>query len=257
MVGSNVQNITVASFQQDVVERSMQNPILLDFWAAWCEPCRTLGPVLEKLAQEYGGGFVLGKVDIEAEQELAEAFGVQGIPFCVLVEQGRPVDGFQGVLPEAKVVEFLARNGVQPEAAVKAPEPEPVVDPNSPEARFERARLAAAAGDAVAAADALSGIPEEEQRYSSGQRLLAGLGWFDDALLADAGVAAQKLLQARQQFLAREYEPAMTSILESVEADRDYQQGLARRAMVLCFLVVGEDDERLDAFRRRLATLLY
>lgn len=257
MVGPNVQNITVASFQQDVVERSMQTPVLLDFWAAWCGPCKTLGPVLEKLAEEYDGGFVLGKVDTETQQELAEAFGVQGIPFCVLIQQGRPADGFQGVLPEAEVIEFLARNGVQPEVVAKAPEEAPAVDPNSTEARYERARVAAAAGDSAAAAEALSGIPEEDPQFSSGQRMTAGLDWFAPGLVAGAGAAAEKLVQARQQFLARDYEPAMNSILESVEADRDFQQGLARRAMVLCFLIVGEEDERLDAYRRRLATLLY
>ena len=257
MAGPNVQDITVASFQQDVVDRSMQTPVLLDFWAGWCEPCKTLGPTLEKLAGEYGGGFLLGKVDSEKEQELAEAFGVQGVPFCVLIQQGRPADGFQGVLPEAEVVEFLARNGIQPEAnaAVEAEEPE--IDPDSPEARFEAARVAAAAGDVDAVAEALSGVPEEDPHYSVGQRLSAGMAWFAAGLGESGGEAAATLAQARQQFLARDYESAMSSILSSVEVDRDYEEGLARRAMLLCFVVIGEEDERLDAFRRRLATLLY
>ena len=257
MAGPNVQDITVASFQQDVVDRSMQTPVLLDFWAGWCEPCKILGPTLEKLAGEYGGGFLLGKVDSEKEQELAEAFGVQGVPFCVLIQQGRPADGFQGVLPEAEVIEFLARNGIQPEAnaAVEAEEPE--IDPNSPEARFEVARVAAAAGDVAAVAEALSGVPEEDAHYSVGQRLTAGMDWFEAALGEGGGEAAATLLQARQQFLARDYESAMSSILASVEVDRDYEEGLARRAMLLCFVVIGEENERLDTFRRRLATLLY
>mgnify|MGYP003663922108 CR=1 FL=1 len=257
MAGPNVQNITVASFQKDVVERSMQTPVLLDFWADWCEPCKTLAPVLEKLADEYGGGFVLGKVDTQTEQELAEAFGVQGIPFCVLVQQGRPADGFQGLLPEPEIVEFLAKNGIQPEAASPTEEEEPVVDPNSPEARFERARTAAAAGDVAGVTDALSGIPEEDSNHAAGERITGALAWFADDLGSTGGEAGAKLLQAKQQFLAREYEPAMTSILESVELDRDFQKGLARRAMLLCFIIIGEDDERLDSFRRRLATLLY
>src|SRR5690606_33253706 len=195
MAGTNVQNITVASFQQDVVERSMQTPVLLDFWAAWCEPCRTLAPLLEKLCEEYGGAFVLGKVDTEKEQELAEAFGVQGIPFCVLVQQGRPADGFQGVLPEAELVEFLARNGIQPEVGKAVPAEEVAIDPNSPEARFERARVAAAAGDAAAVDEALSGIPEEESLYAAGQRLRDGLAWFGSDLDTEAGDAAKQLLQ--------------------------------------------------------------
>ncbi|MFT4512433.1 MAG: putative thioredoxin [Planctomycetota bacterium] len=256
MAGSNVQNITVASFQQDVVERSMQTPVLLDFWAD-CEPCKQLSPVLEKLATDYHGGFVLGRVETHAEQELAEAFGVQGVPFCVLVQQGRPADGFQGVLPESEIVEFLARNGVQPEAAAPVEEEETPVDPNTPEARFERARIAAATGDVAEVADALSGIPEEDSNYSAGERITDGLAWFADELVSATGEAAVKLQQAKQQFLAREYEPAMTSILESVELDRDFHKALARRAMLLCFIIIGEEDELLDSFRRRLATLLY
>jgi putative thioredoxin len=256
MAGPNVQNITVAAFQKDVVERSMQTPVLLDFRED-CEPCKALSPVLEKLATEYNGGFVLGRVEIQMEQELAEAFGVQGVPFCVLVQQGRPADGFQGVLPETEIVEFLARNGVQPDAAPPIEEEEPVLDPNSPEARFERARAAAAVGDAAEVTDALSGIPEEDSHYSAGERITGGLAWFADELVSASGEAAAKLQQAKQQFLAREYESAMAAILESVELDRDFQNGLARRAMLLCFIIIGEEDERLDSFRRRLATLLY
>jgi putative thioredoxin len=258
MAGSKVENITTSSFQKDVVERSMETPVLLDFWAAWCEPCRTLGPALEKLADDYGGGFVLGKVDIEAEQELAQAFGVQGIPFCVLVRDGRPADGFQGVLPEAELEAFLERNDITKVAGEPpASEPEVEEDPNSPEARLERARKAVAMGDVAAVEDALSGIPEEEESFAEGQRLAGGLTWFSPRLDASDGDAAEKLISARQQFLGGNYDGAMTEILESVGFDRDYQQGLARRAMLLCFVVVGEQDERLDAVRRRLATLLY
>lgn len=257
MAGPNVQNITVAAFQQDVVDRSTQTPVLLDFWAPWCEPCKTLGPVLEKLADDYGGGFVLGKVDADVEQDLAQAFGVQGIPFCVLVKDGRPSDGFQGVLGEAEVVEFLTRNGIEKVASDVADDDDVVVDPDSAPARFERARVAAAAGEVAAVEDALAGIPEEDDHYSVGQRIMAGLPWFADGLDAAAGEAAGKLVAARQEFLARDYDASMALILDSVSADRDFQQGLARRVMLLCFVVVGEEDERLDTFRRRLATLLY
>lgn len=261
MAGPNVQNITAAAFQQDVVDRSIKTPVLLDFWAEWCGPCKTLGPVLEKLADDYGGSFVLGKVDADAEQELAQAFGVQGIPFCVLVKNGQPSDGFQGVLSEGDVVAFLTKNGIEKiavdDAGVDTADDDDAVDPDSPPARFERARVAAAAGDVAAVEDALCGIPEEDENYSVGQRIVAGLPWFASGLASAADEAAEKLVAARQEFLARDYDAAMASILDSVSADRDFQQGLARRAMVLCFVVVGEEDERLDTFRRRLATLLY
>ena len=234
--------------------------VLLDFWAAWCGPCKTLGPTLEKLAEDYGGGFVLGKVDADKEQDLAYAFGVQGIPFCVLVHNGKPVDGFQGALPEADVKAFLEKHGVAPQAGTGEPDAEPdapAVDPDSAEARLERARMAASVGDVAQVEEALSGIPEEEDSFAAGERLRSGLPWFDAGLDGETGEAAQHLLAARERFLARDYDAAMSAVLDSATADREFCGGLARKAMLVCFAVVGEDDERLDVYRRRLATLLY
>ena len=209
MPGTHVKDITASSFQQDVIEQSMTTPVLLDFWAAWCGPCKTLGPVLEKVAEDFGGGFVLGKVDSDKEQDHAYAFGVQGIPFCVLVSQGKPVDGFQGALPESEVVAFLEKHGVErgfaAEADAGAAEP-PAVDPDSAEARLERARLATSQGDTAQVEEALSGIPEEEPQFAAGERLRGGLAWFDPALDSVDADAARHLVAARRCFLERDYE---------------------------------------------------
>jgi putative thioredoxin len=257
MTASGAFDVTAATFQKAVVEKSMTTPVLLDFWAAWCGPCKTLGPVLEKLADEYQGSFLLGKVDTEREQELAYAFQVQGIPFCVLVDGGRPVDAFQGAVREAEVRQFLRRTGIEPAAPAVSAKPVPAIDPASPEGRLQRAVAAVAAGDAAAARSALEGFPEEDERIDRVRRLQDGLDFLEAQLDPKAAGAEGALGRAREAFRRQSYDAAMESVLEAVAADRTFRKGLPRRAMLLCFLAVGEESETLDSYRRRLATLLY
>lgn len=252
MQSVHVIEVTAQNFQTAVVEQSMQVPVLLDFWADWCQPCRTLGPALEKLATEYGGSFVLGKVNAEAEYELSAAFQVRSIPFVVVIDQGRPVDGFTGALPEAELRRFLKRVGVEP---VRKLEEDEKVDPKSPAGRLAAATAALRKGDAPGARAALDGFPADDPSSDIADRLRDGLAWFEGA--PAGGAAAEALARGRAQFLAGQDQQALESLLASVAADKGFAEGLARRAMLAVFAVLGEDHDLSDEYRRRLTTLLY
>lgn len=246
-------DVSAATFDTDVVQRSTTQAVLLDFWADWCAPCRTLAPILEKTAAEYGGAFAVGKVNSETERELAAAFRVQSIPFCVLIANGRPVDAFAGAIPESDLRRFLKKSGIEP-AGIREAEPE---DPDSPAARLSRGLESARVGDVAAARECLEGIAEEEDEHDAAQRLLEGLQLFDAELAPDATGAAGELRKAREAVLAGRVDEAMDLTLSSIAADKGFGDGLGRRAMLLFFALLGEENEACDPYRRRLATLMY
>ena len=113
-------DVTVANFEKEVIEASLSVPVLVDFWAPWCGPCKSLGPVLEKVEADYAGRFKLVKINTEEEQQLAAAFGIRSIPTCVMMINGQPVDGFMGAQPESQVRAFVDKH--VPEAAPQLPE---------------------------------------------------------------------------------------------------------------------------------------
>jgi putative thioredoxin len=185
-------DITVQNFEAELVHASMQQPVLLDIWAPWCGPCKTLGPVLEKLEVAYAGRFRLGKLNADEQPEIAgqlsQMFGVRSIPFCVLFKEGQPIDGFVGALPEAQVREFLDKHV-------------PSVDEVAAEEEVDEAQALLAAGDTESALERLQEAvaidPANDTARYDYLRALLGAGRIEDARRAFDPVAGKLLLDAR------------------------------------------------------------
>src|SRR5579885_808159 len=287
----NVFEAGQANFENEVLQGSLTTPVLVDFWATWCGPCRTLGPILEKLAGEYGGAFKLAKIDCDREQQLAGMFGVRSIPTVVLVRDGQILDGFAGALPESQVREFLSKHNIQPAKKIEAPsqEVEEEAAParhETPQAAIARLRKALAAnpddnglkldlalaqaraGDISAAKTALEGLPIESENDDRANALRA----YVDFAQALAGTGSSGELMARidkdpKDFAARDAlgvrlllggDPAgaMEQFLAILQADRGWNDGLARKRLLDAFRIV-EDEALVAATRRKMSSLLF
>jgi putative thioredoxin len=188
---STMIDVTITNFDEEVIAASMTTPVLVDFWAPWCGPCKSLGPILEKVELEYAGRFKLAKVDSDQEQQISAAFGIRSIPTCMLVMNGQPVDGFTGALPEGKVKEFLDKH-LPP--AEEVPEEEPVAEPDAatdPEGALEKLQHAVATD------------PANDNARFDYVKLLLQLGRSDDAKVAFAPVIAQTTVVRRFDSLKR------------------------------------------------------
>jgi putative thioredoxin len=259
-------DVTVENFESEVLAASSTQPVLVDFWAPWCGPCKVIGPILEKLEGEYAGRFKLVKIDSDQEQQLAAAFGIRSIPTCVLLKNGQPVDGFMGAIPEGKLREFLdkhvppAADDAQEAPADDAPAelaPEErleqlqhavATDPSNDDARFDYVKALLAAGrtdDAkVAFAPVIAKAPAV-RRFDSLQRWMdaldfaaslpesaKALGGFDNAIAAnkrdfDARFSKARMLMARQRWTE-----AMDELLEILMRDKSWNEDLARKTFI-------------------------
>jgi putative thioredoxin len=274
---SNVRDVDTAEFNEQVIQRSHEVPVVVDFWAEWCGPCRTLGPTLERLTDEAGGAFELAKVDVDQNQALAGQMGVQGIPTVVAFKDGQPVSRFTGALPEPQVKEWLTGfvpnpmddfvfaaddlvdQGRDDEAATmyrKVLE----TDPAHEGAAVGLASLLLAGGDpdgALSVLQPLPGTPDVE-RIRAAVRLSGG----DSAEALTARLAADPDNEELQIELSRsliaggEYEAGLDRLLDIV-AGKGEQADAARAAMLDAFEVLGPDDPRTGAYRRRLASALF
>jgi putative thioredoxin len=259
-------------------------PVLVDFWAPWCGPCRVLGPVLEKLAEEYAGDFVLAKVNVDECPSLAGALGIQGIPAVKLFRDGEITSEFTGALPEPAVREFLSR--FLPSAADKQAQQAALLeqegkgaqakavyqeildaDPNHAKALLGMGRLLMNEGDGTGALERLEQVSLVADERKEADRLIARIklaeGGVQDIAALQAKVKAEpKNLVARfdlAQALAgkEQYEEALTEFLTIVKTDRGFQDDGGRKGMVQIFEVLGSDHPLTDRFRSELAAALF
>jgi len=274
--GGVVIDVTEADFQRVVIEQSMSVPVVIDLWAEWCQPCKQLSPVLERLAHEYGGKFLLAKVDIDANPRLGQAFQAQSIPMLVAVVKGQPVPLAQGAVPEEQLRALLdellkvaATNGVTgvlnlTGAATEAePDVEPPLPPLHQEAfeAIERDDLPAAVS---AYEQALAQNPADELAIGglAQVRLLLRTDGVDPATAREAAAAAPtdlaaQLLVADLDVLGGQVEEAFTRLVEAVRMSAGDERNTVRLHLVDLFTVVGADDERVGKARRALTAALF
>jgi putative thioredoxin len=272
------------NFESDVLERSHEVPVLVDFWAPWCGPCRVLGPVLEKLADEYSGKFVLAKINVDESPSLAGAFGVQGIPAVKLIKDGEIAGEFTGALPEPAVREMLSRylpseyDEQADEAADLEEQGKPAeaqaiyqsildAEPTHAKSLLGLGRVLMNAGDRDGALETLERISPAAEERKIADRLIARLQLqsdqsADEASLRQKLAAEPESLEARfdlaQALAANEkFEEALSEFLNIVKSDRGFRDDGARKAMVQIFDVLPPDDPLIDKYRSELAKVLF
>jgi putative thioredoxin len=262
--GSAVVDVSEATFQAEVIDRSFQVPVVLDLWAEWCGPCKQLSPVLERLAAEGGGSWVLAKVDVDANPALAQGLRVQGIPAVKAVWQGQLVAEFTGAIPEEQARQFVTElvKATTGGGAPGAPDEQPADDPrlDAAEAALERGDLAAAeaAYQAILAED--PGHPDAELALRQVQLFRRAEQAGPDALAAADAAPDDVAAQTRAaDFLlgTGNVEAAFDRLLDLVRRTAGEDRDAARQHLVELFAIVGDQDPRVGDARRKLTIALY
>ncbi len=282
-MSTHVLDVSMTTFESEVLQASMQGPVLVDFWAEWCGPCKSLTPVLEKLAAEFNGAFTLAKVNTENEPEIAQAFQIRSIPTVYLIRNGQPVDGFQGALPEGQLREFLARNGIEAAAGGDEVEAAPApIDPHEevlrlrklveaeadkPVHRLDLALALLKTGAAQEAESLLDALPANLATDDRAVQARARLGFaallkdappvatLEQAIAANPGDLHARHLLGAHKLVSGDAEGALEQFMEMLRRDRQFEDGLPRKALIDAFRVI-EDDDLVGKYRRQMSALL-
>jgi putative thioredoxin len=278
--------LTAQNFHQAVIAGSHERPVLVDFWADWCAPCRALMPVLAKLADQYAGKFLLAKLDTEAEREIAAQFGIRSLPTVQLFKDGKMVDQFMGALPEAQVRTFLDRHipresdilvaraeGLMADRNLGAAAPLIAraieLEPDHPQARIAEIRLKALSGDTQGAEDLIRRLPVD---LLGDPQVVALRGQLRFANVLTSAHPEQELqarlaanpgdsdacYQLAAHCIARsDFEAALGLLFELMRRDRAYGDDAGRKGMLLIFDLLGGTGDLVSRWRGRMFTAMH
>lgn len=284
---SDVHSIQVTSqtFETDVLRKSQETPVLVDFYADWCGPCKSLGPILEKLADEYQGAFILAKIDADAEQMLVQGMGVRSLPTVVLFKDGQPADHFMGALPEGEIramldkhVERAEQSPIErAEALVEAGEYDEAIalfqlitadDPENYDIYLKMAQALLKKGDLASAEAIIERLPEVHKLDPRAKAVLASKAFLEllegapDRAACEARIASNEGDSEARYFLAVHdmmsdaVEAAIEGLLHLVRVDRQFKEDGARQLLLQIFDRLGAEDPRARAGRKKLAAML-
>ena len=277
-------DVTQLDFEEKVLAASMQQPVLVDFWAPWCGPCKQLGPVLEKIVAEYQGRVLLAKVNADNEMQLASLFGIRSLPTVMLLRDGQPVDGFLGAQPESAIRAMLAPHLGEPPAALdEAPaEPTPVdpaareaelrtqlaATPDNGELKLELAALLLDRGEVEETGRLLDSLTPKLAESDLAKKLRAQMSFagvlreaparneLEATIAGDPAALGARHQLGTRLLLAGEHGAAFEQFLEIMRRDRKFQDDLGRKSLVAAFSLV-DDPDTVAATRRKMASMLF
>jgi len=281
-----IHNVSAQDFQAIVMENSFNKPVLVDFWADWCQPCKTLAPIVARLAEEYAGKFILAKIDTEKEQELAAHFGIKSLPTMKIIVNGQIAGERVGALPESEIRAFIdpfivsesdqvmdaamaAQDEGRSEDALELMNQALASDPANADLKINIAKLVMLQGDTEAALGLLDSLSDEDNKKDEAVKLRTKInlaGQLENApsmqeiesRLADNPNDLEALLHKSHQLSASDqYDEAMDLLIQIMTIDRQFQNDAGRLGLLSLFELLGGEHPGVQKYRRKLFTLLH